>query len=204
MAFIKLLTYGMLLLCQTASFPRHTSEFYKLLQQEHFILLWLTVASPEGLLEQTNVEGLISAWAIHLWVRFDDHWGSPPTQNILWFSIATDWNSFGTENQAKKFHFFIFALIERTEAQIQQSPYADSLYHIHIIKLSWMGYVHGQSFNKGETLAESGLQRSNPLASPVHHLSALNLLHINLLWSIVLVSYRQSIHSLVQVITSHI
>lgn len=190
MAFIKLLTYGMLLLCQIASFPRHTSEFYKLLQQEHFILLWLTVASPKGLLEQTNFEGLIPAWAIHLRGRLDDPWGSPPIQNILWLSIATDWNSLGTGNQAKKIHFFIFASIERTEAQSQQKPYADSLYYILVIKLSCMGYVHGQSFNKGETLAESGLQRSNPLASPAHHLSALNLLHIYLLWSTVLVSYR--------------
>lgn len=34
---------------------------------------------------------------------------------------------------------------------------------------------------KGEALPEPGLQSSNPLDSPAHHLSALNLLDINLL-----------------------
>lgn len=128
--------------------------------------------------------------------------GGPLQPRIFCDSVLLQ-NLLETENQAKKFPFFIFALTERTEAQIQQNPYADSLYHIHIIKLNWMRYSCGQSFNKGEISAESGLQRSNPLAFPAHHLSALNLLHINLLWSIVSFSYRQSIHSLVQVITSH-
>lgn len=32
----------------------------------------------------------------------------------------------------KKNRFFTFALMERTEAQTQQSPYADSFYHVHI------------------------------------------------------------------------
>lgn len=44
-----------------------------------------------------------------------------------------------------------------------------------------MRYAHGQSFKKGEALAESGLQRNNPLGSPAHRVSALNLLDTNLL-----------------------
>lgn len=76
-------------------------------------------------------------------------------------------------------------------------------FHVHIIKLSWIGYAHGQSLNRGEASAESGLHRSNPLASPAHHLSAVNLLHINLLWSNVLVCCTWSIQSLFQAITSH-
>lgn len=210
MAFIKLPTYGMLLLCQIASFPRHTSEFYKLLQQEHLILLWLTngkfwrvTADYLSWLGANQTCGFepctgrsLKGW--HLGVTF----GGALQLRIFCESVLLR-NLLETENQAKKFPFFIFALIGRTEAQIQQNPFADCLYHIHIIKLSWMRYACGQSFTKGEASSDSGLQRSNPLASPVHHPSALNLLHINLLWSIVSVSYRRSIHSLVQVITSH-
>lgn len=73
MAFIKLPTYGMLLLCQIANFPRHTSEFYKLLQQEHFILLWLksgkswrVTGNYLSWLEQAKAVDLIPAWAIYL------------------------------------------------------------------------------------------------------------------------------------------
>lgn len=53
--------------------PRHTSEFYKLLQQEHFILLWLTSGKSWKVtgnylswLKQAKAVDLILAWAIHL------------------------------------------------------------------------------------------------------------------------------------------
>lgn len=74
-------------------------------------------------------------------------------------------------------------------------------YLVHIIKRSWIGYGHRQSLNKGEALAESGLRRSNPLACSAHHLTALNLLPIQPLWSNGLVCCTWSIHSLVQAIT---
>jgi len=38
--------------------------------------------------------------------------------------------------RSKKISFLMSALTERTEAQIQQTPYANSFYHVHIIKLS--------------------------------------------------------------------
>lgn len=44
-----------------------------------------------------------------------------------------------------------------------------------------MGYAHGQSLNEGEALAEPRLHRSKPLASSAHRLTAVNLLHMNLL-----------------------
>lgn len=47
-----------MLLCQIASFLRHTSKFYKLLPHERFILLQLTVASPEGLHITTDCNSL--------------------------------------------------------------------------------------------------------------------------------------------------